>query len=209
MIAFRDRSKFRADRKAQRVLRHLHRAPVVRDHLPHKIPVDIVCGAGPLHIPEHPSGDLLKTALIQAELLPGIFYSFASAQRRLHIRNAPGLRLYDMDRDILQRNKGRVLQEVPGQLDRRFMICSGPRRGAQKKGGAGDTASVPGPALYCLPLDPAGAVAAGELFHLVQRDPVEVPLDGVLQRRCRHREFNRLPAVLPAEPRVNELGTWM
>ena len=109
-----------------------------------------------------------------------------------------------MDRDILQRNKGRVLQEVPGQLDRRFMICSGPRRGTQKKGGAGDTASVPGPALYCLPLDPAGAVAAGELFHLGQRDPVEVPLDGVLQRRCRHREFNRLPAVLPAEQRVNE-----
>ena len=49
--------------------------------------------------------------------------------------------------DILQRNKGRVLQEVPG------------------------------PALYCLPLDPAGAVAAGELFHLSQRDPIEVPLD--------------------------------
>ena len=66
MIAFRDRSKFRADRKAQRVLRHLHRAPVVRDHLPHKIPVDIVFGAGPLHIPEHPSGDLLKTALLPA-----------------------------------------------------------------------------------------------------------------------------------------------
>ena len=106
MIAFRDRSKFRADRKAQRVLRHLHRAPVVRDHLPHKIPVDIVCGAGPLHIPEHPSGDLLKTALIQAELLPGIFCSFASAQRRLHIHNALGLRLYDMDRNILQREQG-------------------------------------------------------------------------------------------------------
>ena len=145
MIAFRDRSKFRADRKAQRVLRHLHRAPVVRDHLPHKIPVDIVCGAGPLHIPEHPSGDLLKTALIQAELLPGIFYSFASAQRRLHIRNALGLRLYDMDRDILQRNKGRVLQEVPGQLDRRFMICSGPRRGTQKKGGGRGHRIGPGP----------------------------------------------------------------
>lgn len=61
---------------------------------------------GALHIPEHPSGDLLKTALIQAELLPGIFCSFASAQRRLHIHNALGLRLYDMDRNILQREQG-------------------------------------------------------------------------------------------------------
>ncbi len=74
------------------------------DHLPDKIAVDTVGGAGVFHFTGHGPYYFFRTGLITAQILFGIVDGVAGAQDGPHMRDAPGLLRDDPKRQILQRD---------------------------------------------------------------------------------------------------------
>ena len=59
-----DWNKFRADIIVQRIFGHTNAAKVMRNHLPYKIGVDIVCRARCVHLTRHSVHNIMEMAVV-------------------------------------------------------------------------------------------------------------------------------------------------
>ncbi len=105
-----DRNQFRTDAVPQRILRHGDSSAVMRNHLPDKIAVDAVGGAGVLHLAEQGLQDLLCAGLITAQIFFAVVNGIALAQNRTHVGDAFCLPCDDLQGEILERYMSGVLQ---------------------------------------------------------------------------------------------------
>ena len=66
---------------------------------------------------------------------------------------------------------------------------------------------LPGPTAQVLSLDPAGAVAAGQFFHLSNGDHIVVTLNGMLQGGSGNRKFYSSLGILAGKQAVDQTAT--
>ena len=90
---------------------------MMRDHLPHKIGVDVVVDAGTGHLMEHRFQNGLVMHLVAGQFLRRVEKRLTGGKRRCHIFDALFLRRDNVQGDVLQRNIGRVPQQIFGHVN--------------------------------------------------------------------------------------------